>query len=83
MTIQANSILRPSHLGSTVFYLHARERVVAIVTEVLPGERANLALIRNGVHQAHVPDYAYDVPYAPMDPSGLGEPNTWHTRSAL
>lgn len=72
-------IIRPSLLGRTVIYIGPKgETVVAIVTKVFTDRRVNLALIKDGTNQAHLADHAYTIDYAPVDPTGGVEPNTWH-----
>lgn len=70
--------IRPS-LGRTVRYVGPKEQIaVAIITNVHPGDRVNLAIVRDGVNQAELPDHVYEIDYAPVDPAGAVEPNTWH-----
>lgn len=59
--------------------LHA-EVVTGIVTATDPSDtsRVSLQLFTDGVNQAHLPTHVYEVDFAPVDPTGRAQTNTWH-----
>lgn len=66
-------------LGRIVRYVGLKGEICpAMVTNTFPNNRVNLQLFRDGVNQAHLPEYVYTVDHAPLHPTTGGEPNTWH-----
>lgn len=76
--------LSQSHLGTTVLYTAPRGEIVpGIITAIHSDTRVNLALVRDGVNQAHIDPHVYDAEYAPPHPVDGPVPLHWFTRAHL